>query len=137
LRRYEEAIRAFRRALRLQPAHEEARYYLGLCYVRKGAYDRALMHFEPAHRQAPTVSVRLLFAMAQCYNGLEMPRQAVRLLQQLVDLVPDHARASHLLGICYDKLGERERAGDAYRRSDLHLTLARGRRAAGRVEGRP
>lgn len=135
LRRYEQAIGAFRRALRLQPAHDEARYYLGLCYLRKGDYQRALQQLQHEQRADRAPSVRLLTAMALCYNGLEMPRQAVRLLSQVIELVPDHAKAYHLLGICFDKLGERERANDAYRKSDLHLTLARARRGAARLEG--
>ena len=133
-RRYDEAIRSFRRALRLQPAHEEARYYLGLCFVRKGAYDRALQQFELAGRDDRPPTARLLYAMALCHNGLEMPRQAARLLQQVIDLVPDHAKAHHLLGVCFDKLGERERAAEAYRRADVYLTLARARRGAARLE---
>jgi len=134
LRRYDDAIRCFRRALRAQPGHQEARYYLGLCHVRKGTYDRALQQFEEAESEERPPSARLLYAMAVCHNGLEMPRQAVRLLQQVVDLVPDHAKAYHLLGVCFDKLGERDRASDAYRRADLFLTLARARRSAARLE---
>jgi Flp pilus assembly protein TadD len=71
--------------------------------------------------------------MGQCYNGLEMPREAVRALSQVIAQAPDHAKAHHLLAICFDKLGERDRADEAYRKSDLFVTMARQRRGAARL----
>ena len=131
-RRYDDAIRAFRRALKLQPGHPDAQYYIGLSWLRKGVYFGALKHLEQAAKDEEP-SLRLLYAIGQCYNGLEMPRQAVRALSRLIAQAPDHAKAHHMLAICFDKLGERERADEAYRKSDLLETIARQRRGAARV----
>ena len=38
-----------------------------------------------------------------------------------------------MMAICFDKLGERDRADEAYRKSDLFVTMARQRRGAARV----
>jgi hypothetical protein len=54
-------------------------------------------------------------------------------LTTFLEAVPDHPRALRLLGICYDKLGERERATQAYRRADLCLQLERARRTGARL----
>ena len=131
-RHYDDAIRAFRRALILQPEHPDALYYIGLSWLRKGVCNRALKHLELAARKGEP-SLRLLYAIAQCYNGLEMPRQAVQKLSLVIAQSPDHAKAHHMMAICYDKLGERDRADEAYRKSDLFVTLARQRRGAARV----
>ena len=95
--------------------------------------DPGPQHHRSAARNRPP-SVRLLYAIGMCYNGLEMPRQAVGVLSQVIELSPDHAKAHHLLGICYDKLGDRDNAGEAYRKSDLFLTRARARRSSARLE---
>lgn len=131
-RRYDDAIASFQRALQLHPEHPDASFTVGLCWLRKGVYARALKHLEQvAAGEAP--GLRLLVAMGQCYNGLDRPREAVRVLSKVIAQAPDHARAHHLLAICFDKLGERDRADEAYRKSDLLVTRSRQRRAAARV----
>jgi Flp pilus assembly protein TadD len=46
----------------------------------------------------------------------------VRVLSHLAEVAPDHARGLHLLGVCLDKLGDRDAAVRAYRRAELQRT---------------
>ena len=47
------AIRLFRAALELDPAHEDAHYYLGQCLAAEGQVDPALAQFEELTRLNP------------------------------------------------------------------------------------
>ena len=42
---YDEAIKAYRRAIELEPDYADAYYNLGLAYAGKGEYDRAIEAF--------------------------------------------------------------------------------------------
>jgi predicted Zn-dependent protease len=97
--------------------------------LRKGQNERALRYFEAAQR-AGLETPRLLYATASCYSGLELPGQAIRTLNRLFERAPDHARAHRLLAVCYDKLGDRERANQAYQRADWCAERERSRRGA-------
>jgi tetratricopeptide (TPR) repeat protein len=127
--RYDAALQRLARVLALAPGHADALLYTGLCQLRKGQDEKALRALEAAAR-AGVDSPRLYYAMGQAYVGLDLPHQAVRVLGRLLDRAPDHARGHWLLAVCWDKLGERERASASYHRAEQCTARQRGRAAA-------
>jgi tetratricopeptide (TPR) repeat protein len=135
--RYDEAERAFARALDAAPSDFDILYNLGLAATRAGHFDRALEIFQTALKQRPN-DVDCLYNLARVYTDRGQDDQAVVLLvkaQQLAPTRPDVAlflaHASEKLGYyadtaaAYDKF-LKLRPNDDIARRERGFALARG-----------
>jgi TolB-like protein/Tfp pilus assembly protein PilF len=88
LRDYDTAVRYFEQARQFLP--NSSRIPESLAYVarRRGQWDRSESYFNEAERLDPR-NVNLLTQRAQSYNGLRRFPEALRKLDQVLDIIPD------------------------------------------------
>jgi TolB-like protein len=88
LRDYDTAVRYFEQARQFLP--NSSRIPESLAYVarRQGQWDRSESYFNEAERLDPR-NVNLLTQRAQSYNGLRRFPEALRKLDQVLDIIPD------------------------------------------------
>lgn len=118
LKRYEEAARRYRRAIRQDPSYKEAHYNLGLAYHRLEKFDEAV----DAYRQA----AKLDRSYAEAHNNLGAAyddkgdiKKAIKAYRKAIDIRPDYTEAHYNLAGVYVRQGKRDRAI-----SELEETLA-------------
>jgi TolB-like protein/class 3 adenylate cyclase/Tfp pilus assembly protein PilF len=88
LKDYDTAVRYFEQARQFLP--NSSRIPESLAYVarRQGQWDRSESYFDEAERLDPR-NVNLLTQRAQSYNGLRRFPEALRKLDQVLDIIPD------------------------------------------------
>jgi tetratricopeptide (TPR) repeat protein len=116
LRRYEEAIAYYQKALARDPNYREANNNLAIAYRDAGRYqgeqlgnlDRAIQYLEQAYQMQPGEyeNVRLL-GVAHGIKG--NTRQAIEFFEKAAQLAPDNADAWYNLGSAYYNAGQPER----------------------------
>jgi len=102
--RYEQAIEAYMKALKADPAFVEARNGLGVIYSRQGRYSEAIEAFQAAIAQAPKAA-HLYSNMGYAYYLQGQYADAVQALEQATLLDPGNQRALNNLGQAYAKAG--------------------------------
>ncbi|HMF10883.1 MAG TPA: tetratricopeptide repeat protein [Gemmataceae bacterium] len=110
------ATTSYRRAVELDPEHEEAR--LGLAVTLLDAHDfaEAAEHLEYVRQHQPgNLSVRV--GLAECRDALEHPEEAERLVNGVLAEQPDFAPALALRGRILFDSGRAEVAEDWLRRA--------------------
>jgi tetratricopeptide (TPR) repeat protein len=81
-KRYDDALEAFKEALRLAPNNGDALYYSGLTNIALKRYDAAGQALEQARRLEPK-DPSILFQLGALYFGLERYDQAQPLLEEV------------------------------------------------------
>ena len=81
-KRYEDALAALREALRLDPGHLDALYYVGLVNIGLKRFDPAIEALEKARSRAPADQA-ILFQLGALYFATERYEQAQPLLEQV------------------------------------------------------
>lgn len=117
--RFEQAEKAFTRALDADPGNFDILYNLGLAALRAGHYQRAKEIFETALRQRPE-DVDCLQGLARVYADLGQEEQAVMLLVKANGLAPERPDILLLLASMTQKLGF---DGDTAAAYDKYLKL--------------
>jgi len=87
-KRFEDAERAFSRALQAAPSNPDVLYNLGLAAMRNGRFDRARQVFELVLKQRPE-DADCLQNLARTYAETGQQDQAIILLVQAEKLAPD------------------------------------------------
>jgi tetratricopeptide (TPR) repeat protein len=94
------ALASYRRAVELDPEHEEARVCLAVLLLDprdKTDAEEALKHFEfVADRRADNPGVQI--GMAEAYNILGQPEKAIKIADAVLAEKPDHLQALSLRG---------------------------------------
>ena len=112
----DEARVHFERALKLSPSHEQALNLLGLSLFRLNHLDRARQIFEDlVHNNPVEPSLRLNLAMVH----LKTARlgEAKLELERVLELSPDHPRATSYMGLVLERQGDLEHAAQFYERA--------------------
>jgi tetratricopeptide (TPR) repeat protein len=105
LGRWQDAIEALKRAIRIKPDYAEAHRFLGFAYgFYLGRYQDAI----ESHKQA--IRIKPDFAMAHynlgvAYAKLGRWQDMVEAYKQIIRIKPDLAEAHNSLGFAYGKLG--------------------------------
>ena len=115
-RQYEEALKAYARALDLKPDYGDAQVALGSLNMKLNRYDKAL----DAYNQAvlldltPEIKAAAYRAMALIYFRRDQFQEAVEPFRQAIALAP---QGSMYLNLCltYLKLGDKTSAVEQYR----------------------
>jgi arylsulfatase A-like enzyme/Flp pilus assembly protein TadD len=114
--RLEEAARAYRSALALQPSSAEAHHALGNALVGTGDAAGAVREYEEAIRLGlASPAVRLALGAALAASG--DPGGAEASLRAAVEADPGFAEGWNKLGIFLEKAGRKEDARQAYRQA--------------------
>jgi len=121
--RVHEAKEELEHALLLQPRDPKGQDLLGVVYFRLGLYPRAIQIYEQLKVQNPQeLSLRINLALCYLKTG---QAQAARLeLEDVVRAMPDHRRAWGYLGLAFERLGDSEKAEEAFERGG-HAAMAR------------
>jgi len=109
LRQYGEAIRRYRRAIRLDPSYKEAYYNMGLAHHQEESLDEAVDAYERA--------VKLDRSYAEAHNNLGAVyddkgdlKRAVKAYKKAVNANPDYVEAHYNLAGAYVRQGKRDKA---------------------------
>jgi tetratricopeptide (TPR) repeat protein len=137
-----EAIACFERAVRLRPAHAEARLDLGVALAQADRLDESAANLEAASRLAPGAveiaeALRHTRAMQQNRLAIDFVRrgkldEAAACCRKAVELTPNQAAAHENLGNVLKGQGRLDDAAACYRRAvELDDTLADSHRNLG------
>jgi tetratricopeptide (TPR) repeat protein len=116
LNQFVEGLRAFHRALRLDPRLVDAWHGLGLAHLALGKTDEAILAFEEALRFARD-NARVWLDLGSAYADRGRHPAAAAAFREVVRLRPGDAAAWYALGSACRRTGEMEEAAEAYRRS--------------------
>jgi tetratricopeptide (TPR) repeat protein len=97
------AINRFRQAIALQPAYAPSRLLLGVSLLTLGKNPEAIAELQRAARSMPQESQAHL-QLAKAYEASDNWMAAVEELQKLVNLDPQNAEYSYLLGRAWTKV---------------------------------
>lgn len=115
----EEAVKEYRKALQLSPAHGDARRRLAEIHLLRGEKTAALEQFrELALYQAHNPVIR--FRLAQLYEATGNQRKAVAEYRAVTKLMPASLPASRKLAKIYEKRKMHDEAAAEYRRILKH-----------------
>jgi tetratricopeptide (TPR) repeat protein len=98
--KYEEAIPAFREALRRDPRLWTAHLFLGICLYRTNQFAAALASLQTAERVAPKQAAgrdELEFWLGATQIALKKPLEGLEILERLLQRNPLHAEAVELV----------------------------------------
>lgn len=105
-KRYDQALAAYERALKADPAFAEAQNGRGVIYARQGKYDQAIAEFKAALEHAPRA--------AHIHNNLGYAfylqgqyENAAASMEQAVALDPSNRRTHNNLGLAYAQIGNK------------------------------
>jgi DNA-binding winged helix-turn-helix (wHTH) protein/tetratricopeptide (TPR) repeat protein len=107
-RDYERAAERLRRTLELDPDFIQARFFLGLVYVRQGRRAAAVAELRHARRLGGGGDARVAAALVQAYALTGRKSEARRLLEELATAGVDVAPSD--MALVHASLGEREQA---------------------------
>lgn len=124
LQRYEESIRAYKRASDLYPQDPMAK--TGLLYAmqgygidtgNKGNIQDAILIFQGAWKLQPDTTSAI--ELSKYYSVLHQPLQSLEWLSQAALLAPDDAQLKYRLAKAYFEAGERVKADSVYQKAKL------------------
>jgi tetratricopeptide (TPR) repeat protein len=104
-----EAEKCYRRAVELDPAHEEARHGLAVILTDAKSYAEAIEHLEILRQSQPD-NLALQMGLAECRAGLGESSEARRLLEGILAGQPGYEPAIALQGRLALEDGEYEQA---------------------------
>lgn len=102
--RFSEAINAYTKALKIDPAFAEANNGLGVIYSRQGKYAEAIEAFKTAIKSAPK-DAHLYSNMGYAYYLQGQYAESIKFLEYAAKLDPANKRALNNLGLAYAKAG--------------------------------
>ncbi len=116
LKRYNDAIEAFRQALRINPEYAYAWSSLGLAYGELKRYDEAIEAYRRVLRIDPK-NATAWYNIGNTYVLLNLYYDAIGAFRQTLYIDPEFAGARNNLGIAYVKLNRYYDAIEAFRQA--------------------
>lgn len=119
----EEAVRAYREALRLDPEHADAHVNLGRLLHERGAVEAAAGHYRRAAELRPT-DATAAYDLGVALQDLGRFDEAAAAYGAAIELAPNHADTHFNLSAVYERLGQ---AALAIRHLKTYRQLVTGR----------
>ncbi len=113
LKQYDQAIQAFREALRIQPELAKAWNGLGTAYGNPKQHDQAIKAFREALRIQPEYA-DVWNNLGTSYSLLKQYDQAIQAYREALRIQPEYAEAWNNLGIAYYRQGQRDKVREIY-----------------------
>lgn len=110
------AKESYRRALEMDPDHEEARWGLAVALLAGQQFEQAAEHFKHL-RQCQPDNLRVQVSLAECLEGLHQTAEAARLVDNVLTQQPDYAAALSLRGQLAFRSGQWDEAENWLRRA--------------------
>jgi tetratricopeptide (TPR) repeat protein len=114
--RKEEAVASYRRALRLEPLWQDARFNLAVALVDLGRLQEAVPEYLEALRLKPA-DLQALINLAEVYRLANRPADALRVFRQAAAQAPGSAEGAFAAGRALELEGKPEEAARMYRES--------------------
>lgn len=111
--KYEDAVDAYKQAIRIYPYDERLYGDLGITYQRLGKYQEAVDAFKQAIKNKPDYS-EAYFSIGTVYVLLDRYQEAVDSYKQAIRINPYYAEAHFSLGFYYILLGDKGAALEEY-----------------------
>jgi tetratricopeptide (TPR) repeat protein len=122
--RFPEAIENFNRALRIEPAYQDALFLLGICYRETGKDEEALRAFRKILEINRKFEPAYLY-MASIYTDRGQLRQAEEAIGQAMAVNARSAQATYALGVLAYRRGRLEESIKYWEKAaDMDKTLA-------------
>ncbi len=112
--RYDEAITAYREAVRRDPQNAVAQYGLGVAYSHKGADDQAIVAYREAIRLQPD-NVDAYYGLGLVSERKGDNNEAIAAVREALRLNPRLADGYYNLGMIHARLRQNDQAIAAYR----------------------
>ena len=109
LESYEDSIKNYSKAIKLNPNYIEAITNLAIVYEIMGDFAKAEMYFNQALSLDPT-NTSVLYNLANCHFNSKDYKQAIYVCQKILDLDSSFYYAYNRIGLCYIQLGDEEQA---------------------------
>jgi len=116
LKRYDDAVEAYRQALRINPEKANTWNNLGIAYKNLNRYNDAIEAFRQALRINPEYA-GALYNLGNAYNKLKRYDDAVEAYRQALRINPEYFDAWHGLGTAYGHLKRYYEAIEAFRQA--------------------
>ena len=110
---YQEAIKEFQQALKLQPEDPDLNYYLGTSYYSLEEYQNAIDYLHRAWEKKPDDD-EINYYLGASHYSLANYEDAINYLKKAVDMNPDDAQAYAIIGASYYSLGQNEQAKENF-----------------------
>ncbi len=104
LGRYDDAVLALQKAIRLNPQHAEYHFQLGMIFVQKKEYGNAIAAFKEAIRLDPN-QAKSVYQLGLAYKKEGCDREAIVILEEAIQLQPGQADGHDDLGRAYMSTG--------------------------------
>lgn len=101
----DEAVNAFRQAIKLKPDHMDAWNNLGWAYTLQGKFPDAVAAFQETVKLSPT-DPQAWSNLGRALTGQGKDADAVAAYQKAIELRPDYADAYYNLGVAYAEQGK-------------------------------
>ena len=101
---YDEAIKEYQEALRLNPGRSEFYYNLGNVYYAKGLYEEAIKEYQEALRLDPG-KIDTYYNLGNVYDSKGLYDEAIEEYRQALRLDPNNKDVHNNLGNVYEKIG--------------------------------
>jgi DNA-binding response OmpR family regulator len=122
-RKYADAIALYDQAIEIDPSLAYVWHDRGVCYRELGKDAEALRNFERAVKLAPD-DEEFVFSLAEIFKKIGLLHQrreslesAIKILNHIVEVNPNHADAWNSLGICAKELGKEKLSGQYFVKS--------------------
>jgi tetratricopeptide (TPR) repeat protein len=112
----EEAIRASRKAIELDPSGTIAHFGLGRCWQDRGQLDEAVAEFRRAIELDPKLAAAH-HHLGMCWQAKVLLDKAMAEFRRAIELDPKGAHAHYGLGMCWQDRGQLDEAMAEYRRA--------------------
>lgn len=112
---YLDAIQQFQTSLSIDPSFVDARYNLGVTFQKMKSYEKALEQFKKVVHERPK-KAEYHFALGNSHFYLEDYRDASKAFEDVMSLDKIHAKAQYSLAVCYEKMGDVDKARAAWQR---------------------
>jgi len=112
---YVKAIEKFNEALRINPYLVDAKFNKAICFQKMGLHGKAKPILEELVKKYPSRQ-RYLFAYGNSLFYLGRLREALSTFQRVLKQNPEHLKSLYAVAVVYQKLGEKGKAIDAWKR---------------------
>jgi tetratricopeptide (TPR) repeat protein len=106
---YQQAIEAYKTAVRLKPDYPDASYNLGMAYSSLGQFKEAIEAYKTAIRIKPDHE-SAYYNLGHAYSNLKKYDDSIKAFRQAIRNKPDYVEAYYGLGNAYFQSGQAEKA---------------------------
>ncbi|HVG20939.1 MAG TPA: tetratricopeptide repeat protein [Blastocatellia bacterium] len=106
---YQQAIEAYKRAVKINPEYADANYNLGMAYSSLGQYKEAIEAYKTAIRINHDYDAAY-YNLGHAYSNLKQYDNSVKAFRQAIRKKPDYVEAYYGLGNAYLNSGDGEKA---------------------------